>query len=235
MAANTGRTVSKYVNFVIADSGNTIRDIPISSISVCGVVYDEIDVMAFQDAVKSALPGHPDAPIDITGPFDTTAAQAASGTGVAPALSGSHTVLSPLNGAYTPRSVDIQFGIRQTWETGEPQFGITATSTSWRCPTSPRSATARRKSSSGTLPRITRRYRFPTGHGQKKSPSRGLHSTSSSTPACSTSTRSCPTSRAVSSPNPRKRSTSTRTTSRSSREELDRPVNKQGTNHSIKH
>ena len=130
MAANTGRTVSKYVNFVIADSNNTIRDIPINSLSVCGVVYDEVDVGAFQDAVKSALPGMPDAPIDITGPFDTTAAQAASGTGTVPALSGSHTVLSPLNGAYTPRSVDVQFGIRQTWETGEPQFGITATATS---------------------------------------------------------------------------------------------------------
>ena len=76
MAANTGRTVSKFTNLVIADSGNVLRDIPINSLSVCGVTYEEQDVHAFQDAVMSALPGMPDAPIDFTGPFDTTAAQA---------------------------------------------------------------------------------------------------------------------------------------------------------------
>lgn len=127
MAAKTGRTVSKRVNFVIDDSAATIRDIPINSLSVVGIVYEEQDVTAFQDAVMGRLPNMPDAPIDISGPFDTTAAQAASGTGVEPALSGSHTVLEPLNGLMTPLTVDIQFGIRQTWETGEPQFGITAT------------------------------------------------------------------------------------------------------------
>ena len=128
--ANTGRTVSKLVNLVIGDSGNTLRDIPISGISVVGVVYEEQDLTAFQDAVRGALPNMPDAPIEWTGPFDTTAAQAASASGVVPALSGSHTVLNGLNGGFTPRSIDVQFGIRQTWETGEPQFGITATDTS---------------------------------------------------------------------------------------------------------
>lgn len=126
----TGRTLSRFCNLVIADSANTIRDIPISSLSVCGVQYDEVDVMAFQDAVKSALPGMPDAPIDFNGPFDTSAAVAASGTGVVPALSGSHTVLSALNGGMTPRSLDVQIGIRGTWATNDPQFGITASATS---------------------------------------------------------------------------------------------------------
>jgi len=37
MAAQTGRTISKYTNFVIADSNNTLRDIPINSLSACGV------------------------------------------------------------------------------------------------------------------------------------------------------------------------------------------------------
>ena len=46
MAANTGRTVSKYVNFVCDDSGSTIRDIPINSLSVVGVVYEEMDLTA---------------------------------------------------------------------------------------------------------------------------------------------------------------------------------------------
>ena len=126
----TGRTVSRFTNLVIADAANALRDIPINSLSVCGVQYEEMDVGAFQDAVKSALPGMPDAPLDITGPFDTTAAATASGTGAVPALSGSHTVLSALNGGFTPRSVDVQIGIRATWATNDPQFGITATATS---------------------------------------------------------------------------------------------------------
>lgn len=133
MAANTGRTVSHFVNLVISDSGDTLRDIPINSnnLSVVGVTYDQEEgIVAFQDAVNAALPNMPSAPISFGGPFDTTAAQAASGTGVAPAYSGSHIVLSALNGLMTPLSLDIQFGIRQTWETGEPQFGITASATS---------------------------------------------------------------------------------------------------------
>jgi hypothetical protein len=66
----------------------------------------------------------PDAPIEISGPFDTTAAA------VSPALSGSHTVLSALNGATTPQTLDVQIGMRHAWESGEPQFGLTATATS---------------------------------------------------------------------------------------------------------
>jgi hypothetical protein len=124
MAPNTGRTVSKHVRFIIEDSAGTLRHIPINSLSVVGVAYDEMDVTAWQDAVKGALPNMPDAPIEWSGPFDSTAAA------VSPALSGSHTVLSALNGLSSPLTLDIQFGIRQTWEAGEPQFGISATSTS---------------------------------------------------------------------------------------------------------
>ena len=123
----TGRTPSKYVNIVIDDSGGTIRDIPWTSISLLGIVFEEQDLTAFQDAVKGMLPNMPDAPISFTAPFDTTAVVAASGTGVVPALSGSHTVLEPLNGLFTPLTVDVQFGIQATWSTGDPQFGITAT------------------------------------------------------------------------------------------------------------
>lgn len=128
--SNISRTVSRWLNLVLGDSADTLRDIPINSLSVVGVTYSEEDVTAFQDAVKGALPGQPDAPIEFSGPFDTTAAQAASGTGVVPALSGSHTVLSALVGGMTPRSLDIQIGMRQTWETGEPQFGISKSATS---------------------------------------------------------------------------------------------------------
>jgi len=125
-----GRTVSRFINLVISDDSNAIRDVPINDISVCGVVYEEQDMTAFQDAVKGALPNMPDAPIDISGPFDTTTSSAASGTGTVPSLTGSHVVLMNLNGGMTPRSVDVQFGIQRTWTTDDPQFGITASATS---------------------------------------------------------------------------------------------------------
>ena len=124
MAANTGRTTMKWTNFIISDSGGALRNIPISTLSAVGVTYDEVDLTAFQDAVRGRLPAMPDAPIEISGPFDTTAAA------VSPALSGSHVILAPLNGATTPLTLDVQVGMRHAWETGEPQFGLTATTTS---------------------------------------------------------------------------------------------------------
>lgn len=130
MAAKTGRTVGKWFNFVVDDSNGVIRDVPVDTISVVGIVYEEQDLTSLQDAIKGALPNMPDAPIEITGPFSNLAAQAASGTGVAPALSGPHTVIEPTNGLSVPLTLDCQFGIRHTWETGEPQFGITSSATS---------------------------------------------------------------------------------------------------------
>lgn len=130
MAVQTGRTVAKYVDFRVDDSGGTLRSLPIDSINGVGLTYDEADVTAFQDAIKNALLGHPSCKIDITGPFDNSAAQAASGSGVAPALSGSHTVLKDIVGLQVPLSLDVQVGIRHAWETGEPQFGISSSSTS---------------------------------------------------------------------------------------------------------
>lgn len=123
MAVQTGRTVKKWMDFILHDSGGVLRSIPIDSINGVGVVYDEEDMTAFQDALKNVLSGHGDAPIDITGPFDTSVA-AAAGT-----LSGSHIILSALVGVMTPLSVDVQLGMRQAWEAGEPQYGITATAT----------------------------------------------------------------------------------------------------------
>jgi hypothetical protein len=124
-----GRTVSRFINFVVSDP-TTLRDVPINSLSVCGVVYEEQDMTAFQDAVKGALPGMPDAPIEISGPWDTTAATIASGSGSVPALSGSHTVLSAIAVGYTPLTLDVQFGDRATYTNGAVQFGISGTTTS---------------------------------------------------------------------------------------------------------
>jgi len=117
MAIQTGRTTFKFLTFSIDDTVPTLRQIPINSLSVVGVVYDEVDLTAWQDAVKGILPGMPDAPIDIGGPFDTTA------------LTGSHTVLSAVNGLLVPLSVNIAFGMRQAYVAVEPTFGITSTAT----------------------------------------------------------------------------------------------------------
>lgn len=125
-----GRTVSKWVRFVIGDTAGTLREPDIWTLTACGIKYDMVELTAFQDAVKGALPGFPDAPIEITGPFDTTAAVAASGTGVAAAISGSHTVLQPLNGGNTPRSLGVYFGDRAIWATGAATFGISNSATS---------------------------------------------------------------------------------------------------------
>ena len=49
------------------------------------------------------------------------AAAAAAGT-----LSGSHTILSAINGVATlPLALAINFGVRHAWESGEPCFGLT--------------------------------------------------------------------------------------------------------------
>ena len=118
MAANTGRTVKKHTTFLIDDSGGTLREIQVSSINGVGLTYDEMDVTSFQDAIKNALPGHANCVINISGPLDTTAS------------TGNHIVLSGVNGGVTPLSLDVRIDIRQAWEAGEPQFGITSSATS---------------------------------------------------------------------------------------------------------
>lgn len=123
MTANLGRTVNRYTDFRIDDSAGTLRSIPVDSINGVDLTYEEHDLTAFQDVIKGKLLGTPDLKIDITGPFDTTAA-ATAGT-----LSGSHTVLNGIKGKNVPLTMDIQVGIGHAWEAGEPQFGITSSAT----------------------------------------------------------------------------------------------------------
>lgn len=118
------RTVSKFTRFIIGDNGNVLRHIPVDTINGIGLTYDEVNYAAFLDAIKAVLVNLPGFAITIGGPFSNTAAA------VSPAESGSHTVLEPLNGSMTPRSLDIQFGMGATWTAGAPQFGISQTATS---------------------------------------------------------------------------------------------------------
>ena len=118
------RTVSKFTRFLIGDSADTLRHIPVDTIDGVGLTYDEVTYAAFIDQIKGVLANMPTFGVTISGPFDNTAAAAS------PALSGSHTVLEPLNGLSTPRSLDIQFGMGAAWSAGAPQFGLTKTATS---------------------------------------------------------------------------------------------------------
>ena len=117
MTALTGRTVSKYTVFKFGD-GTTMQSLKINSINGVGLTYEEVDLTAWMDAIKGALPNTPDLAITISGPLDTTA------------TTGTHALLTADVGGVTPRSFDVQIGVRAAWEEGAPQFGISASSTS---------------------------------------------------------------------------------------------------------
>lgn len=123
----TGRTVCKYTKFQIEDATadpGTMRDIPVTTFGNVGLTYDEVDLTAQQDAIKSVLNGQSSFSCTITGPFDTTAAQAASASTEAAKLSGSHTVLEPLNGGNLPKSFGIYYGVQGYWTAAtDPVFG----------------------------------------------------------------------------------------------------------------
>jgi len=126
----TGRTVSKWTRFVVDDSSGTPREVPVSTITAVGLEHEEVDLTAYQDAVRGFLAGHPTAPIEITGPFSNLAAAAAAGTGAAPTLSGSHTVLAPISAPTftTPLGLAVCYGIQGYWASGDPVFGVVSPS-----------------------------------------------------------------------------------------------------------
>ena len=121
----TGRTSPVFSKFQIEDSGGAMRDIPVKTFGAVGITYDELDVSALQELIKGFVSGQGNFSLTITGPFDNTAAATASASGEAAEdhLSGSHTVLEPLNGGLTARSMGIYFGVQADWSTGDPVFG----------------------------------------------------------------------------------------------------------------
>ena len=125
----TGRTVSRWVRFVLDDSGGTLREIPINSVNGVGLEYPETDVSAFQDAVKGVLSDQPDCSITVTGPFDNAVVAACAASAAAPTLSGSHTVLKALVGVNVPLALAVMIGIRGYYTTGDPSFGLDVTGT----------------------------------------------------------------------------------------------------------
>ncbi|MFH0938243.1 MAG: hypothetical protein V1899_03045 [Planctomycetota bacterium] len=124
MAAQTGRSIEKWVYVIVGDSANALREINVTSIGDVGLAFEAKDVTVWQDAVKNALTGQPSAPIKIAGRFDNSAAVTAPATTEAHALSGAHGVLSAICGDGLPHTLDIRFGVRHAWTTNEPQFGL---------------------------------------------------------------------------------------------------------------
>jgi hypothetical protein len=119
----TGRTSPRFTKLQIQDSGGALRDIPVNSFGNVGLTYDEVDVSALQELVKSFLSGQATFSLTISGPFDNTAAKTASASTEVAALSGSHTVLEPLNGLLVPLAFGVYFGVQTYWTTGDPVFG----------------------------------------------------------------------------------------------------------------
>ena len=115
MAAQAGRTNSKHVTVLLDNTGGTLTDISayVNQIGTVGLTYESQDTTAFSDGSTNVTIGQPTADLSIGGPFDTV----------------SHAQMIAINGVMTPLSLDIRVGIRQAWESGEPQFGITSSST----------------------------------------------------------------------------------------------------------
>lgn len=116
MTAQTGRTHSKWLTVKVDNSSGTLTDISAytNTVGQFGLTYDTQDVTAFSDAVKNIVLGQPGAPLTLGGPIDTVIV----------------THMSAIAGGATPLTIDLQMGIRHAWESGEPQFGITSSSTS---------------------------------------------------------------------------------------------------------
>lgn len=121
----TGRTSPRFTKFQIEDSGGAMRDIWIKTFPEIGLTYDELDVSALQELVKSFVTGQANFGLDLVAVWSNAAAATASASGEASEdhISGSHTVLEPLNGSLTPRSFGVYFGVQGHWATGDPVFG----------------------------------------------------------------------------------------------------------------
>lgn len=130
MTVLTGRTPSQYLRFIIGDTSNVLREVPVRSVGPLGLSFPEVDLSALQDALDGFAAGRPGFEMEFGGPYDTSAAVSVAASGNAPALSGSATVLEPLNGLMTPRSWAVYIGMDAYWETGAPVFGVSRTSTS---------------------------------------------------------------------------------------------------------
>lgn len=115
MAAQTGRSNNKFIGFFLDNSSGVLTDLTpyTKDVGDVGPDYEKMDVSAFSDGSKNVTVGLPAVPLTITFVWDSVVL----------------THLAALN-PVTPLSLDIRFGVRQTYTAGEPQFGISMSATS---------------------------------------------------------------------------------------------------------
>jgi hypothetical protein len=115
MTVNAGRTNIKFVGFWLDNSGGTLTDLTayLKTPGSVGPQYDVSNVEGVSDGSKNIVVGIPAMPLSIEFVFDTV-------------VLAHLTALNPL----TPLSLDVRYGIRQAQVTGEPQFGISMSTTS---------------------------------------------------------------------------------------------------------
>jgi hypothetical protein len=118
----TGRTNRKWIQVFLDNSAGTLTEITAycSSVGTLGLTYDTSDVTAYGDFVKNFTLGQPGAPIQLSGPFDTTLYALLIGYNTNGRQTSSNDALS----------FDVRIGIQHAWTTGEPTFGITGSATS---------------------------------------------------------------------------------------------------------
>ncbi len=126
-----GRTVTRWVRFVMDDISATPREIPINSLSPVGFVYEEVESSAWQDSLIGYLRGHPTATIEIGGPWSEKTAVGLAASTAKPTLTGSNTLLHPLiSTTFTaPLGLAVMLGENGYWATGDPVFGVVSPST----------------------------------------------------------------------------------------------------------
>jgi len=115
MAAQTGRTNTKFIGFWLDNSGGTLTDLTAytRNVGTFGLTKESQDVTAYNDGIRNVTIGRPDAPLAVQFVMDTVVF--------------AHLIaLSDV----VPLSLDIRIGIRQAQVTGEPCFGITSSATS---------------------------------------------------------------------------------------------------------
>lgn len=115
MTAQTGRTHLRWTEFWLDNSSGTLTNLSAHAFNVGAVGLDRevVDVTGFSAQVRNFLAGYPTAPLQVQFHMDTVMI----------------THLSALN-PDTPLSLGIYYGIRHAWESGEPTFGISSSSTS---------------------------------------------------------------------------------------------------------
>lgn len=116
MTAQTGRSNVKHIQVYLDDSGGTLTDITagVNTVGQVGLTAATQDYTNWSDGVKNITIGQPSAPLTIGGAWNTVI----------------HAHMIAIDRGVTPLSLDIRVGIRHAWEAGEPQFGITSSSTS---------------------------------------------------------------------------------------------------------